>query len=129
MKSVRSITLRTRKVLAFWLLLSLSAAQVFAMPMDSMPMDASHNASCTMTQHADIDPMAQHEIIESTATPSCADMSSQDCSPDHCMSVSAMTLGTLNLLFPIAASTVPSTVMTTGSSIDTYPPYYPPITH
>lgn len=129
MKSIRSITLRTRKVLAVWLLLSLSATQVFAMSMDSMPMEAEQKQHCGMTLHADVvaDSMMQHDMPAS-AMASCADISSQDCNPDHCVSFSAMTLSSFSIDLPIPASTVTS-INVSADSIDSHPPYYPPITH
>lgn len=125
MKSIRSITLRTRKVLAVWLLLSLSATQVFAMSMDSMPMEAEQKQHCDMTLNADS--MMQHDMPAS-AMASCADMSSQDCNPDHCVSFSAMTLNSFSIVLPIPASTVTS-INVSADSIDSHPPYHPPITH
>jgi hypothetical protein len=128
---MRSIGLKVRQALVLALLLSFSAMQVVAMSvmpigMDPDPMSAAQHLGSGDHPHASLVLMPQmeelHDMSHST------DMCGQDCIADHCLMGSAITVTGFTIELSGSASEIAS-VDVSAESIDTYPPYYPPISH
>jgi len=128
---MRSIGFKARQALVLALLLSFSAMQVFAMSampigMDPEPMSAAQHLGCG--DHAHASSVLMPQMVELHDMSHSADMCGQDCIADHCLMGSAMTVTAFTIELSGSASEVAS-VDVSADSIDTYPPYYPPISH
>jgi len=122
---------KTRQALVLALLLSFSAMQVFAisaMPiaLDPDPMSAAQHLGSGDHVHASS--VLTSQMVELHDVSHSADMCGQDCIADHCLMGSAITVTAFTIELSGSAPEVAS-VDVSADSIDTYPPYYPPISH
>lgn len=127
---MRSIAFQTHQALVLALLLSFSAMQVFAMTMpiaiDLNPVTAAQQ-DCS-GEHAQASSVLTSQMVELHDVSHSADMCGQDCIADHCLMGSAITVTAFTIELSGSAPEVAS-VDVSADSIDTYPPYYPPISH
>lgn len=130
MKNIRSTAFKTRQALVLALLLSFSAMQVFAMTMpiaiDLNPVAAAQQ-DCS-GEHAQASSVLTSQMVELPDVSHSAHACGQDCIADHCLMSSAVTVSSFTIELPGSLTEVASGDVS-ADSIDTLPPYYPPISH
>jgi hypothetical protein len=127
---MRSIAFQTHQALVLVLLLSFSAMQVFAMTMpiaiDLNPVAAAQQ-DCS-GEHAQASSVLTSQMVESPDVSHSAHACGEDCIADHCLMSSAVTVSAFTIELSGSLSEVASGDVSVDS-VDTFPPYYPPISH
>lgn len=126
---MRSKVLQSCKALVVSFLLSSFAMQVFAMSTMPMAMDlkpvAVAQEECSSDHRHDAPSVTAHSdyLFDTCYSGQASD---QACNADHCLMASLMTLSNFGLELLNSESEIRS-LNVSADSIDTYPPYYPPI--
>jgi hypothetical protein len=127
---MRSIAFQTHQALVLALLLSFSAMQVFAMTMpiaiDLNPVTAAQQ-DCS-GEHAQASSVLTSQMVESPDVSHSAHACGEDCIADHCLMSSAVTVSAFTIELSGSLPEVASGDVS-ADSVDTSPPYYPPISH
>jgi hypothetical protein len=119
------------------LLLSFSAMQVFAMTtmttMTTMPIAMDLNPVAAAQQdcageHAQASPVLMSQMVESPDVSHSDHACGENCVADHCLMSSAVAVSAVTIELSGSLSEVASGDVS-ADSIDTFPPYYPPISH
>ena len=131
LKNIRSIAFKTRQALVLAFLLSFSAMQVFAMTTTPIAIDLTPVAVAQQDcagEHAQASSVLMSQLVELPDVSHSDHACGENCIADHCLMSSAVIVSEFTIELSGSLSEVASGDVS-ADSIDTSPPYYPPISH